>query len=190
MSQSESDLIEAAKVDKKNFVQLYDLHFEAIYHFMLSRVSDRQLAEDLTSDTFMIALEKIGGYRDEGKPFRAWLYRISINEMNQYFRKNKREHAQLVREWHEVGETFDADEADFDLKENETKEESLGHIKQLNDAFHLLKPDEQDVLSLRYFQDQSYNEIADALGTSVNNVGVKLNRALKRLSQLCNFQNS
>jgi RNA polymerase sigma-70 factor (ECF subfamily) len=131
----------------------------------------------------MIALEKIDTYRYEGKPFRAWLYRVAINELNQHYRKKKREHEAMVREWHEVGESFEA--ADMDVKENETKEEMVLHLKQLNDAFHLLKPDEQDVLSLRYFQDLSYNEIADSLGTTTSNVGVKLNRALKRLTQLC-----
>lgn len=183
MTAQEKEQIEAAQKDKREFVHLYDAHFEAIHHFLLSRVADRQLAEDLTSDTFMIALENIEKYRYEGKPFRAWLYRIAINEINQHFRKAKREREAMVREWHEVGEKFDG--ADVEVKENESKEEQLTHLKQLNEAFHLLKPDEQDVLSLRYFQDLSYNEMADALNTNVNNVGVKLNRALKRLSQLC-----
>ena len=183
MTSSEQAQIEAAKKNKCEFVHLYDAHFEAIYHFLLGRVADRQLAEDLTSDTFMIALEKIDKYRYEGKPFRAWLYRIAINELNQHYRDKKREHEAMVREWKEVGEAFEA--ADLDVKEKESKEEQVLHLKQLNEAFHLLKPDEQDVLSLRYFQDLSYNEMADTLNTSVNNIGVKLNRALKRLSQLC-----
>lgn len=183
MTQQEKDQVEAAQKDKREFVHLYDAHFEAIHRFLLSRVADRQLAEDLTSDTFMIALENIEKYRYEGKPFRAWLYRIAINEINQHYRKNKREREALVQKWHEVGEAFDG--ADLELKEKEDKQEVVLHLKQLNEAFHLLKPDEQDVLSLRYFQDLSYNEMADALNTNVNNVGVKLNRALKRLTQLC-----
>lgn len=183
MTLQEKEQIESAKKDKREFVHLYDAHFEAIHRFLLSRVADRQLAEDLTSDTFMIALENIDKYRYEGKPFRAWLYRIAINEINQHYRKQKREREAMIREWHEVGEKFDP--ADLDVKDKESKEEEILRLKQLNEAFHLLKPDEQDILSLRYFQDMSYNEMADALSTNVNNVGVKLNRALKRLTQLC-----
>lgn len=185
MTPTEKELIDAARADKCAFVHLYDQHFEAIYHFLLGRASDRQLAEDLSSNTFMIALEKIDFYRYEGKPFRAWLYRIAINELNQYYRKNKREMELLRREWHEVGEQFEA--ADVDAKETENRQEELERLRQMNDAFHLLKTDEQDVLSLRYFQDLSYSEMAESLNISVNNVGVKLNRALKRLSQLCNL---
>lgn len=183
MTPLEKTQVEAAQKDKREFVHLYDAHFEAIHRFLLSRVADRQLAEDLTSETFMIALEHIEKYRYEGKPFRAWLYRIAINEINQHYRKNKREREAMIREWHEVGEKFDA--ADLDAKDKEEKADQMLHLKQLNEAFHLLKPEEQDVLSLRYFQDMTYNEMADSLNLSVNNVGVKLNRALKRLSQLC-----
>lgn len=186
MTASEKELIEAAKQDKRAFAKLYDLHFQPIYHFLLSRVADGQLAEDITSDTFMIAMEKIDSYNYTGKPFRAWIYRIAINELNQHYRKKKREHAAVIREWHEVGEAFEG--VDVDVKEKESAAETLKNVKQLNDAFHLLKHDEQDLLSLRYFQDMSYNEIAEALNTTVNNVGVKLNRAVNRLSQLCNFE--
>ncbi|MEK7146378.1 MAG: sigma-70 family RNA polymerase sigma factor [Patescibacteria group bacterium] len=186
MTASEKELIEAAKKDKRVFAQLYDLHFKPIYHFLLSRVADGQLAEDITSDTFMIAMEKIDSYKYTGKPFRAWIYRIAINELNQHYRKKKREQEAFIREWHDVGEGFEA--ADMDIKEKESAEEELNHVKQLNEAFHLLKNDEQDLLSLRYFQEMSYNEIAETLNTTVNNVGVKLNRAVNRLSQLCNFE--
>ena len=67
MTPAEQAQIEAAQKDKCEFVHLYDAHFDAIYRFLLSRVADRQLAEDLTSDTFMIALERIDKYRERVK---------------------------------------------------------------------------------------------------------------------------
>ncbi|MBU0981809.1 RNA polymerase sigma factor [Patescibacteria group bacterium] len=182
---SEKDLVEAAKKDKAKFLALYDLHFDAIYRYLLSRVSDVQLAEDLTSDTFSIALEKIDRYEWTGKPFRSWLYRIAINEMNQYFRKQKKERATIEKEWHKVNETFDF--ADAELKDAEDREAEASKLKELNLAFRSLKKEDQDLLSLKFFEDLSYKEIAEVLNISVNNVGVRLIRAQNRLTKLCNF---
>lgn len=175
----EQKLIEAAQADPREFVALYDLHFDPVYRFLVSRCGDSQLAEDLTSDTFMKALEKIKKFKWTGKPYRAWLYRVALNEMNQYYRKHKKERELAIRQWKENGEEFDS--ADMDLRNNEDRQEAIGSVRQLNESFGLLKPAEQDILSLRFFEDLSYEEISTALNISVSNVGVRLNRSLKRL---------
>jgi len=185
MSEEERKLIEAAQDNKEEFVKLYDLHFDSIYKFLLSRVANVALAEDLTSETFMIAMQKIEKYEYTGKPFSAWLYRIAINEMNKHFRRKKVELKHMEKEWGEVSEKFSY--ADADLKEEEDKKEQLEQLKELNGAFRELTPKDQDLLALRFFEDLSYKEIADVLGISVNNVGVKLSRAQDRLQTLCNF---
>lgn len=181
---SEQQLIEAAKSDKTEFVNLYDKYFEQIYKYMLTRVADVQLAEDLTSQTFLIALEKIDGYEWTGKPFSAWLYRVAINEMNQHYRKTKKDRESAMREWREVGEKFEP--ADAGLKNSEDQDEEALNLRILNQAMQKLKPADQDILSLKFFENLSYKEIAGALGISVNNVGVKLNRATERLAKICN----
>lgn len=181
----EKELIESAKADKSEFIKLYDLHFEAIYKFLLSRVADVALAEDLTSDTFSIALEKIDSFKWTGAPFRSWLYQIAVNEMNQHFRRNKKEQKILEKEWQKVNESFSY--ADAELREEEDKEEHLNNLKTLNIALRNLKQEDQNLLTLRFFEDLSYQEIADILKITVNNVGVKLKRAQERLSKQCNF---
>ncbi|MBU1018982.1 MAG: sigma-70 family RNA polymerase sigma factor [Patescibacteria group bacterium] len=182
---SEQQLIEAAKSDKTEFVKLYDKYFDQIYKYMLTRVADVQLAEDLTSQTFLIALEKIDGYKWTGKPFSAWLYRVAINEMNQHYRKAKKNREVAMREWQEAGEKFDP--ADTNLKESENREEETANLRVLNQAIQKLKPGDQDILSLKFFENLSYKEIAGTLGISVSNVGVKLNRATDRLAKICNI---
>jgi RNA polymerase sigma-70 factor, ECF subfamily len=182
----ERKLIEAAQADPREFVALYDLHFDPVYRFLVSRCGDSQLAEDLTADTFMKALEKINKFKWTGRPYRSWLYRVALNEMNQYYRKHKKERELAIRQWKENGDEFDA--ADMDLKKNEDAEEALGSVRHLNESFGLLKPAEQDILSLRFFEDLSYEEISTSLNISVSNVGVRLNRSLKRLQQLHNPQ--
>jgi len=178
---SDEQLVAAAKADKTEFVRLYDKYFNQIYRFILTRVADVQLAEDITSDTFLIAIEKIDSYTWMGKPFSAWLYRIAINEVNQHYKKSKHEFEASVAKWHEVSEKFDA--PDHELKENEDEKQNLSNLKLLNESFHKLSEDDKDILSLKYFENLSYQEIADALGITVTNVGVKLNRATERLGK-------
>ncbi len=182
---SDAKLIAAAKADKTEFVKLYDKYFDQIFKYMLTRVSDVQLAEDLTSEAFIKALENIDKYEWTGKPYSAWLYRVAINEMNKHFNKNKKERTVAMKQWHEIGDKFDG--ADMEAKTAEDKEIELENLKDLNDALRKLKPAEQDILSLKYFEDLSYKEIADVLNISVTNVGARLNRATNRLAKLCNI---
>ncbi len=183
---TEKQLIEAAQKDKLEFVKLYDAHMKDIFSYLMSRLGDRALAEDLTSETFMIALTKIDTYVYKGKPFRAWLYRIAINEMNKHFRENKktaRTHNVLKHEGASLSPA-----ADKDMKDQEDKDREKVHLSMLNEAFEQLKEKEKNLLSLRYFDDLAYKEIAEVMGITVSNVGVKINRALKRLNKLTSLQ--
>ena len=108
--------------------------------------------------------------------------------MNMHFRKTKKEKEAMGQRWHEVSEQFEP--TDLPLKEAENGQEQLKNLKKMNEALQSLKPAEQDLISLKYFEGMSYKEIAEVLNLSVNNVGVKLNRATARLSQLCNFSTS
>jgi len=182
---SEEQLISAAKSDKTEFVKLYDKYFKQIYKFLLTRVADVQLAEDLTSETFIIALEKIDSFEYQGKPFSSWLYRVAINELNKHYRAAKSEQEVMIRKWHEEGDKLEA--ADIELLEGENEQEKLQNLKVLNESIRQLKQEDQDILSLKYFENLSYQEIAEILGITVTNVGVKLMRATERLSKTCNF---
>src|SRR3989339_624676 len=182
---SEEQLISAAKADKTEFVKLYDKYFKQIYKFLLTRVADVQLAEDLTSDTFIIALEKIDSFEYQGKPFSSWLYRVAINELNKHYRAARSEQEVMIRKWHEEGDKLEA--ADIELLEGESEQEKLQNLKVMNDGIRKLKQEDQDILSLKYFENLSYQEIAEILGITVTNVGVELMRATERLSKTCNF---
>src|ERR1700731_2499139 len=69
-------LVEAAQADPSKFDVLYELHFDRIYFFIVSRVRDRATAEDLTSEVFHKALANLPSYEWRGVPFSAWLFRI------------------------------------------------------------------------------------------------------------------
>ncbi|MGC2527524.1 MAG: sigma-70 family RNA polymerase sigma factor, partial [Candidatus Acidiferrum sp.] len=87
-------LVEAAQADPSKFDALYELHFERIYFFIVSRVHDRAIAEDLTSEVFHEALANLSTYEWRGTPFSAWLFRIASNAIaDQYKRSNREQQA-------------------------------------------------------------------------------------------------
>ena len=167
---SEKKLIEAAQQDKTAFVELYDANFEKIFKYVVSRVYNQQDAQDITSETFMTALEKIDNYEYTGKPFSAWLYRIAINKMNDHFRSNTKAQKQAIKEIHS-GETK-SEAADAKMKEEENTLEFGENLENLHLALEKLKEDEKNIITLNI---------------TTSNVGVKLNRAMSRLQQMCNY---
>ena len=75
--------------DPEAFARLYDVYVNAIYRFVLLRVSDRQTAEDLTSQVFLKAWESLGRYRRRQFSFRAWLFRVTRNMIIDHYRARK-----------------------------------------------------------------------------------------------------
>ena len=72
-------LVEAAKKDPSRFAELYELNFARVYGYIARRVSDRDAAQDLTSDVFHKALANIHSFEWRGVPFVGWLLRIAAN---------------------------------------------------------------------------------------------------------------
>src|SRR5262245_31996493 len=79
MSEQEKLLIEAAQQDLRHFAELYEANFERVYAFIVRRVHNRTLAEDLTSEVFHHALANLSRFEWRGVPFAVWLYRIAAN---------------------------------------------------------------------------------------------------------------
>ncbi|MDP2586188.1 MAG: sigma-70 family RNA polymerase sigma factor [Candidatus Komeilibacteria bacterium] len=177
--ETERLLVLAAQADPAEFGQLYELYFDKIYHFLLSRSGfNRELAEDLTSQTFLQALEKINRFKWQGVPFGAWLYRIAINNLNSHWRKHKRV---LTTDDDNLAKLAD----DFsDLNQTDASTVDQFDLAALYKAIKQLSEEDQNLLALKYFQDLSYEEISAAIGLSVNSVGVKLHRAVKKLKKL------
>src|SRR5262245_7849123 len=84
-------LVEAAQADPAKFDALYERHFERIYFFVVSRVHDRAVAEDLTSEVFHKALANLASFEWRGAPYSAWLYRIASNAIVDYYKRSNRE---------------------------------------------------------------------------------------------------
>jgi len=167
-------LVEEAKKDLERFAELYDKYVEQIYRYVYRRVSDQQIAEDLVSQTFYDALSHLSSYEFRGYPFSAWLYKIAHNNVLKWYRTNSRMRSVDLEDISELKGDSDV------VKEEILREEKQNVLEVLN----RLEFEERELIRLKYFEDVSNMEIAQIMGITANNVGVKLYRALKKFKEL------
>ena len=176
-----SDLKEIITKAKKGnqiaFSQLLDRFWNDVYGFQLLWTKNENDAEDISIQTFAKAFDKISSY-DDSYEFGTWLITISKNLHVDLIRKRKRN----ILDERERGKSDDINAV---LDETPTVEDSLiteQNLASLLADIKKLKPHYQKVINLRYFNEMSYAEIANALNEPVNNVKVKLLRAKKLLA--------
>lgn len=151
MEPSERTLVEAAKKNPAHFAELYDAHFERIYAFVVWRVGNRTVAEDITSEVFRAALASIGAFEWRGVPFSAWLYRIAANEIADHGSRTARERAATP------------------VVDPETQVDEIERVEQRATLFRLverLPADQRSVIVMRFGEERSIREIARDLGRS------------------------
>ncbi len=166
----EKEWIAAAKQNPENFGLLYDKNFEAIFNYIYRRTGDESLTSDLTSQTFLKALQNLKKYEFKGIPFSAWLFKIASNEINKYYNNTKKR----VR--------FSLEENRFREILEETTEKYDENIKnQLIKALEDLPSDMLLALEFRYFEEKSFKEIAYILDVSESGAKMRIYRALEIL---------
>lgn len=174
LSQIEANLILRSQSDPEAFRALYEKYFKRIFLFVLHRVGDKQAAADISSQVFLKALLNINRFKFRGLPFSAWLFRIALNECNDYFRKNHR-HRIVTIEDHIVENLHE------ELTEN-SREDDLR--KRLPQILQMLSVDELQLIELRFFEQRPFKEVADIIGITENNAKVKVYRALQKMRKL------
>lgn len=171
--------IERAKAGNQvAYSQLLDQYWPEVYHFQLGRTQSENDAEDITIRTFSRAFDKLESY-DPQYAFSTWLIAISKNLHVDLLRKRKRNVL-------ESGDISHSEAVKKVLDDAPTAEDQLiieQNLKTLLSLIKQLKPAYREVIDLRYFQEKSYAEIAEALGEPVGNVKVKLLRARKLLAE-------
>ncbi len=172
MENEESLLKRIAAGEKEFFGELVLKHQDFIFNVVSKYVRFEEEARDITQDVFLKAYENIEKFRGESK-FSSWLYRIAYNlSMNWSERVQGRE-TQLDDAF---AETIPAppDLAD-EIYERET---ILARITEILEEIPLKY---KVVIKLYYFEDKSYQEIADTLNIPINTVKIQLLRAKEHI---------
>lgn len=164
----------AVQGDAEAFGQLYDHYVGGIYRFVYYRVGSAQLAEDLTSETFVRGLRAISRFSWQGKDFGAWLTTIARNLITDHF-KSSRARLEIVSD--SVPETRSSPPT----PEDEVL--SLVSNAMLLEAVNDLPEEQRDCILMRFMQGLSIAQTAAALGRSEGAVKQLQLRAVRRLAK-------
>jgi RNA polymerase sigma-70 factor, ECF subfamily len=173
-SQDEEDIILRSQADPEAFRPLYEKYFKRIFLFVLHRVEDKSLAADITSQVFLKALVHIKRFKFRGLPFSSWLFRIALNECNDYFRKSSRYRIVTIEDG--------AVEHLYEELTNTTREEDLR--QQLPAILQKLSGEELQLIELRFFEQRPFKEVADIVGITETYAKVKVYRILQKMKKL------
>lgn len=157
--------------DTEKFVVLYDLYMEKIYRYLFFRLHHKELAEDLTSQTFLQAYSKIHQYDSTKGAFGAWLYRVARNLMIDEVRRRK------------PTESIDQH---FDLKDDtniETETDRSLNSEAVWKLMETLPEDARELLTLRLWDELSYAEIAAVTGKNEGALKMQFSRLIKKLQE-------
>jgi RNA polymerase sigma-70 factor (ECF subfamily) len=163
-------LIEAAQQDPSRFAELYELHFERVYAYIVRRVRERSAAEELTSHVFQQALSNIGKFKWRGAPFASWLFRIAANSIADRAQRLLRDTSRRADPQPEV----DGHNPETNLEQIETSAKLYGLVNQL-------PWDQRYVIRLRFAEEKSIREIAQKLSRSEGAIKQLQFRALQNL---------
>lgn len=171
-----ANLFGTSKEALPDFGQVYDQYFQKIFNYILGRMGSVAEAEDLTAQTFYQALKHYGRKSLSVDALEPWLYRIATNEINQYFRKQSRRPYRPASEEMAQLQDQECTAADQQLAQNRV-------FGQLNMCLRTLKPQDQTLLALRYFEGKSHRDIAEILEIREGTCAMRVNRALDKLKQ-------
>jgi RNA polymerase sigma-70 factor (ECF subfamily) len=173
-------LVERAQAgDADAFGQIYDRYLDTVFRFIYFRVGNRQLAEDLTADTFLRALKRIGSFTWQGRDPGAWLVTIARNLVADHF-KSGRYRLEVT-----TGDVLDADREDRG-PEGSPEAAVVDHITNvaLLTAVKQLNPEQQECIVLRFLHGFSVAETAQAMGKNEGAIKALQYRAVRALARL------
>lgn len=161
--------------DKNALHEVYEAYIGYIYTIVLQTVSNREDAEDVTSEFFMKLWRLADTYR-EGNGHRAWMAAIARNMAVDLLRKTKREL---------LTEDF-ADDAAENASAVSVEQEVIADMS-LRQALDTLKPREREVVHLKIMGEMTFQEIADALEIPLGTVTWRYQNAIQKLRR-CGYE--
>ena len=171
----DAELVAAARAQPREFLALYDRYFDRVLGYVRLRVRDPATCEDVTSQVFTTALEKLGRFRGDGS-FAGWLFQIARNAVYDVQRRRVAEPLVIERA----------------ASEPSPEERMLAkeRAEELYAAILILRPEQQDLLALRYGAGLTYDEIGAILDSAPATVRVRMHRTLEEMRRRYPHDNS
>jgi RNA polymerase sigma-70 factor (ECF subfamily) len=169
-------LVRAAQAGDMNaFSELFDRYYDVVFRYVLFRMNDRTLAEDVTQETFLRALRRITSVTYQGRDIGAWFVTIARNLIFDHVKSSRYRLESTTSEIVELSpSTHGPEQQVLDMA---TNEELLRCVRKLN-------ADQQECISLRFLQGLSVAETAKIMDRNEGAVKALQHRAVRRLAQL------
>jgi len=166
--------------DDSAFSEITKLYLKSIYSFVFRLVNDRDVADDLTQETFVKAWKNLKSF-DQSKSFKTWLFTIAKNTTFDWLKKKKEIPFSNFAD--EEGENWLENVADENILPDEILERS-DLAEELDGILQKLPPHYRAILLLHYKEDFSLHEIAEILGEPYNTIKSRHQRGLGKLKKL------
>ena len=173
MEEKDRDVIERIqKGDTDSFAILYEKYVDKIYKFIYFKTSHRETAEDLCTQTFLKALNKLDTFKIAQKDyFSSWLYAIARNSVVDHYRKNNNRNEVNIDD---VWDLSDDSNIEIDLDFKRKTELIASHLKNLS-------CEQREIIMLKIFEDLNYKEISLIIDKSEDACKMSFSRAIKAL---------
>lgn len=165
----------ALKRDQKAQTKLINTFWVDVFSFVMKKVQDEIVADELTVSVFSKVLSKLDLY-DPAFQFKTWVLTIAQNTVIDYWRKKMRENEDASDELEEVRNQFAKSPEELLISEEEQKK-----IQKIIDS---MDDNYRDIIRLRFFEEKSMKEISEELNISLANTKVRIMRAKKLLGEL------
>lgn len=166
--------------ETNSFAVLVDRYKDMIFTLALKMVKNREEAEEVAQDTFIKIYNSLNKFKGDSK-FSTWIYKIAYNTCLDRLKKNKKEDLTISIDEFSAHLIKTMDNALSALEDKERKQ-------TIQNCLNLLPSDENFLLTLFYFEDQSLEEIGKIMSINANNVKVKLFRSRQKLAVILKKQ--
>lgn len=165
-------IVRAKSGDRDAFGTLYDVSYDSVYRMIFHRVLDDTLTEEIISDVYMKAMKSISNLRWESEwEFFSWIRQIAYTTLIDTLRGQKEEVSLENMEW----EVWYTEKFSENLDDKNMIEKVLTYMQTLSER-------ERSILTLRIWDDLSYEEISKITGESVANSKKIISRTLEKIS--------
>ena len=160
--------------DADALAQLFETCYDRVARYMVARVGNPAIAEDLAGDCFVRAAESIGSFRERGVPVEAWLFRIAHNLVVDHYRRSAR------RQTTPIDEVFDL----AGPSDPEAEVERKLTMERVYQTMESLNPAQQEVVALRFMGGLSSEEAGHVMGRTSGAIRELQRTAIRALRDL------
>lgn len=153
-----------------------------LFSYILFVVHEQDLANDIFQETFVKVITKLqeGRYIDSGK-FSAWIMRIAHNVIMDWYRDNRAKNIVETSDDNDLSNVTGNDITDFNIEDRYVNEQVLRDVKKM---MNLLPPTQREIVSMRFYQEMSFKEIAETTGVSINTALGRMRYAILNMRRM------